>query len=75
MHVVLLAAQLTLGAQAVPIVSFADPSAGATSRAELRVVAPVLFGTASFAKDRVRFHAMVNAEGWTIPGGHLSTGV
>jgi hypothetical protein len=70
----LLLAQLTLGAQALPVFTLAEPTAGGESRAELRVTAPLAFGTAHLLGGRVQLHGMVNLEGLTMPGGQLATG-
>lgn len=70
----LVLAQIAWGAQATPVVSHADPVPGGGSLTELRVVAPVLFGEVSLAKGFVTIHAMLDGEGWTMPGGELSPG-
>jgi hypothetical protein len=75
MIALVLLAQLSVGAQATPVWTRADPSAGGPARSELRVVAPIAFATAHLAGGRLMLHAMLNGEGVTMPGGHLSTGV
>jgi hypothetical protein len=71
----ILLAQIAIGVQATPVFTRADPSAGGPARSELRVVAPIAFATGHFAGGRIQLHAMLNGEGVTMPGGHLSTGV
>ena len=62
------------GAQAVPVLTRADPTAGAQARTELRVVAPAVYTHGTFAGGRLSLHAMVNLEGLTMPEGELATG-
>lgn len=71
----ILLAQVTIGLQATPVLTRADPSAGGPSRTELRVVAPLAFATAHLAGGRIALHAMLNGEGWTMREGQLATGV
>jgi len=70
----MLLAQLAWGVQATPLLTRADPVPGGGSSAELRVVAPLLYGTASLAGGRIMLHAMLDGEGWTMAGGELATG-
>ena len=69
-----IAAQLAFGAQAIPMLTRADPTAGAEARTELRVVAPAAWVHGTLAGGRLALHAMVNGEGLTMPGGELATG-
>ncbi len=69
-----LCAQIAFGAQATPMFTHADPTPGDSSRSQLRIVAPLLFGTARLFGDRVQVHVMLNGEGWTMRGGQLATG-
>ena len=67
-------AQVTAGLQATPAFTHVNPAAGRGPRSEIRVVAPAAFVAAATAGGGLRLHAMLNMEGWTMPGGHLSTG-
>ena len=68
------ALQLAAGAQAVPVLTRADPTAGAQARTELRVVAPVFYTHGALAGGHLALHAMVDLEGLTMPAGELATG-
>jgi hypothetical protein len=69
-----LAAQTMWGAQVTPVFTRADPVARGSSLTELRFTAPLLFGSANLLGGRVRLHAMLDGEGWTMPHGQLATG-
>jgi len=69
-----LAAQAMFGAQITPVLTRADPVPGGSSLTELRFTAPFLMGTADFLGGRLRLHATLDGEGWTMPGGQLATG-
>ena len=70
----LLAAQPMFSAQVTPVLTRADPVAGGTSLTELRFTMPVLMGAADLLGGRLRLHATLDGEGWTMPGGVLTTG-
>ncbi len=69
-----LLAQLVVGGQVVPVFTHADPAAGGPKHSEIRFVAPLVFSTLDLLGTRVRLHAMLNFEGWTMPGGQLGLG-
>lgn len=69
-----LAAQATFGATITPVASRADPVPGGSSLTELRVVAPIVYGSADLLGGRVRFRATLDGEGLTMPHGVLATG-
>jgi len=69
-----LVAQVMLSAQVTPVLTRADPVAGGASLTELRFTMPVLMGTADLLGGRLRLHATLDGEGWTMPGGVLATG-
>lgn len=68
---ILLLAQLALGAHAVPLVTRAD-GPDRTSPAEVRVVMPTVHG--SFARGPLQVQASLSLEGLTMDGGHLTPG-
>ena len=69
-----LAAQIAAGGQMVGVWSYADRVPGGGVLAELRVVQPVVFAAAAPFAGRLRLHAMLNGEAWTLPDGQLATG-
>ena len=69
-----LAAQVMFSAQITPVLTRADPAPGGSSLTELRFTMPVLMGTADLLRGRLRLHATLDGEGWTMPGGVLATG-
>ena len=69
-----LAAQVMLSAQLTPVLTRADPVPGGSSLTELRLTMPVVMGTADLLGGRLRLHATLDGEGWTMPGGVLATG-
>jgi hypothetical protein len=68
------AAQVMVGAEVTPVVTRAAPVPGGSALTELRFTAPLLFGSANLFDGRVRLHAMLDGEGWTMPHGQLATG-
>lgn len=68
-------AQITLGAQAIPMLSHADPVPGGGTLTELRVSQPIFFASAAPLGGRLQLHAMLDFEGVTMANGQLSTGV
>lgn len=71
---IVLAAQITAGAQLIPLVTHADPVPGGGKLTELRVVQPLLFAGLEALGGRLRVHAMLDFEGLTMPHGQLATG-
>ena len=69
-----LAAQVMLSAQVTPVLTRADPVPGGSSLTELRFTAPVVMATADLLGGRLRLHATLDGEGWTMPNGVLATG-
>ena len=67
-------AQEMVGVQVTPVLTRADPVPGGSTRTELRLNAPLLFGSLRLAGGRLVLHAMLNGEGWTMPHGQLATG-
>src|SRR5713226_8977140 len=65
---------IRLAGQAIPILTRTDAVPGGTATTEARLVQPVLMLRAGALADRVRFDAMADAEGWTMPNGELTTG-
>lgn len=61
-------------AQAIPLVTRANPSAGGISRAEGALTQTVLMARASGWNGAITADAALNAEGITMPGGELNTG-
>lgn len=53
----------------------ADRVPGGGTLSELRAVQPVVFASHALLGGRLRLHAMLNAEAWTLPNGQLATGV
>jgi hypothetical protein len=68
------AAQVQFGGQATALVTRADPVPGDSSLIEPRLVAPVLFASAEAFGGRLRLHAMIDGEGWTMRNGQLALG-
>lgn len=68
----LMLAQISAGAQVIPIVTRADPVPGGRSLTELRFVQSAVHAAAS--RGPWRLHAMLSLEGLTMPGGHLTPG-
>jgi hypothetical protein len=73
--VLLVFAQVTIGAQAIPMLSHADRVPGGGKLTQLRVSQPIVFASAAPLGGRMRLHAMVDFEGATMPNGQLATGV
>ena len=71
----LVLAQVVMGAQAIPTLTHADPIPGGGTLTELRVAQPILFASAAPLGGRLRLHAMLDLEGATMPNGQLATGV
>ena len=65
---------IRLAGQAIPILTRTNAVPGGTATTEARLVQPVLMLRAGALADRVRFDAMADAEGWTMPNGELTTG-
>jgi len=71
----MLLAQVQIGAQAIPMLSHADPIPGGGQLTELRVSQPILFASAAPFAGRLVLHAMLDFEGATMLNGQLATGV
>jgi hypothetical protein len=69
-----LAAQLQFGAQVTPVLTRADPVPGGASLTELRFDSPLLYAMGRLLDGHLRLHVTLDAEGWTMPHGQLSTG-
>src|SRR5712692_6229512 len=65
---------IRLAGQAIPILTRTNAVPGGTATTEARLVQPVLMLQAGALADRVRFDAMADAEGGTMPNGGLTTG-
>src|SRR5260370_16445566 len=65
---------IRIAGQAIPILTRTNAVPGGTAITEARLVQPVLMLQAGALADRVRFDAMADAEGWTMPNGELTTG-
>ncbi len=63
-----------LGANAVPVYTFADPIPRGGSLGEIRVVQPTLMGHGGALHNRLRLLTTINFEGLTIPEGELTPG-
>lgn len=72
--ILVLVAQLAVGAQATPTLIRADPVPGGGTLTELRVVQPIAYGAGELLGGRLRVHAMLNLEGVTLKHGVLATG-
>jgi len=71
----MLLAQVQIGAQAIPMLSHADPIPGGGQLTELRVSQPILFASAAPLGGRLQLHVMLDFEGATMLNGQLATGV
>jgi hypothetical protein len=65
---------LHLMAQGVPLITHADPTAGAATVTEAALTQTVLMGHASWWRDRAMLDGTLDAEGLTMRRGELSTG-
>src|SRR5260370_7420015 len=65
---------IRLAGQAIPILTRTNAVPGGTATTEARLAQPVLMLQAGALADRVRFDAMADAEGGTMPNGELTTG-
>ena len=63
-----------LGGQTVVAGTVTDPIPGMGSRAEVRVLHPVLFSGWSVPGRWLTLRATFNLEGWVVPGGELTLG-
>jgi hypothetical protein len=63
-----------LGANAVPVYTYADPIPRGGSLGEIRLVQPTLMGHGGILNGRLRLLATINLEGLTIPEGELTPG-
>lgn len=68
----LVAAQIAIGAHAVPVVTRLEPVPGGSSLTEFRVVQSALH--ASLSRGPLRLHGMASLEGLSMRGGHLTPG-
>lgn len=68
-------AQITIGAQAIPTLTYADRVPGGGTLTELRVSQPILFAMAQPFGGRLQLHGMLDLEGLTMRNGQLATGV
>jgi hypothetical protein len=68
-------AQWHAGAWAVPVVARADPVPRDSAMTQAVVAQPVVFAGGRLWGGRMRFHAMVNAEGALMGDGQLAPGV
>jgi hypothetical protein len=62
------------GAQVIPILTRATPTAGRRSLTEAYLTQPLLMGDASAFGGRLAAHGMLNLEGATLARGELNTG-
>jgi hypothetical protein len=70
-----LPAQMTVGARVTAVGAHADGTPGGGTVTELRAVEPIIFASAEAWGGRVRLHAMLNGEAWTIRRGQIAPGV
>lgn len=65
---------LRLGANAVPVYTWADPAPRAGSLGEVRVVQPTVMAHAGAVSNRLRLIGTLNLEGLTLENGELAMG-
>ena len=68
------APRVRLGANAVPIYTYADPVPRGGTLGEIRLVQPVLMAHGGAFAERLRLVATLNLEGLTMPNGELAPG-
>ncbi len=61
-------------AQAISLVTHADPSTGGVSRTQFAVTQMVVMARGSALRNHVEVNAALNGEGLTMPNGELNTG-
>src|SRR4051812_32754036 len=66
------APRLHLMAQAIPLVTRADPTAGGTAKTQALLTQLVLMGRASFWRGHGALDAALNGEGFTMRDGELN---
>lgn len=69
------AVRWSLGAQAIPLVTRADPAVGGEARTEAYLTQPNLMGHLSLAGGRLELAATLNLEGATLRRGELNAGI
>lgn len=72
MIALLLSAQLSVGAHAIPVMTKVSPVPGGTERTELRIIQSSLHG--ALRRGPFSIHAMLSAEGATMGAGHVTPG-
>ena len=65
----------SLGAQAIPLVTRADPAVNGESRTEAYLTQPVVMGHLGLAGGRVELMGTLNLEGLTLRRGELNAGI
>src|ERR1700737_2023246 len=65
---------MNITAQAIPLVTFAQPSAGGEPRAQVAFTQLLFMGRMKLWQDRAALDVALNGEGVTIPSGELNTG-
>src|SRR5438270_11720524 len=61
-------------AQAIPVLTHAEHTAGGAGRTEVRLAQVALMGRANFLAGHLHFDGTLNGEGLTMRHGELSTG-